>query len=200
MDASFRYFAYPHDFSSYTAQPKRCEFCGETRPCYAGPFVGPTDEETVCEECLASGRLQRANLTTNNGEIRALRRQLTELHPDLSEVEIERIAQERTEELEARTPSPLTWQDFLWPAHCGDYCKYLKEVGQPEILALAPEKDGPAYLVAHADMISDMEHAREVWEAIRLDTPRDATDSYSLGVHLFACLVCGERILLWDCD
>ncbi|HEX8996066.1 MAG TPA: CbrC family protein [Ktedonobacterales bacterium] len=200
MTAAFRYFARPHTFSGYSAQPMLCAFCGEERLCYPGPFLGLTDEEAICEDCLVSGRLQGADLTTNNGDARALRRQLRERHPELSEAEVERLSRERTDEIEARTPSPLTWQDFLWPAHCGDYCRYIKEVGQPEIIALASDGDGPAYLLTHADMVSDLEHAREVWEGVRPDAPSDLTISYSVGVYLFECLVCGERILLWDCD
>ncbi|HEX5572371.1 MAG TPA: CbrC family protein, partial [Ktedonobacterales bacterium] len=134
------------------------------------------------------------------GDIAALRRHLATTHPEMSEAEIERVARQRTIEVETRTPSPQTWQYFDWPAHCGDYCRYIKEVGQPELLALAADGDGPAYLAAHASDISDIEHAREVWEGIRPDAPTDISQAYSVGVYLFTCLVCGEHVLLWDCD
>jgi uncharacterized protein CbrC (UPF0167 family) len=122
------------------------------------------------------------------------------LRPGLSAAERDRIAHERTVEVEARTPSLQTWQDFDWPAHCGDYCRYIKEIGQPELAALALDGDGPAYLAAHASDISDIEHAREVWEGIRPDAPTDISESYSVGVYLFSCLICGEHIVMWDCD
>lgn len=201
VSSPFRYFARPHDFASYSTQPTPCDFCGETRPCYSGPFYGEADDqESICEECLVGGRLAAAQLSDNNADIVEVRRQLVQLRPDLTAQEIERIVRDRTDELESRTPSPLTWQYFDWPAHCGDYCRYLKEVGQPEIVALAPDGDGPAYLLAHADMVSDVEHAREIWESVRPDAPQDRALAYAVGVYLFQCLVCGEQILLWDCD
>lgn len=201
MASPFRYFARPHDFAAYTAEPSRCSFCDETRPCYSGPFYGYGDDlESICESCLAGGRLEQAQLSDNSGNIGLLRRQLAELHTTMPEAEIERIARERTAEVEARTPSPQTWQPFLWPVHCGDYCRYLKEVGRPEIIALAPDEDGPAYLLARADMVSDIEHAREIWEDVRPDAPQGRPLAYSIGVYLFQCLVCGEHFLLWDCD
>jgi uncharacterized protein len=204
MSSPFRYFARPHTFAAYTAEPTPCDFCGETRHCYPGPFAGGSEDtddlETICEECLVSGRLTAAQLSDNEGSLGELRRQLAKMRPDLAEAEIERIARQRTDEVESRTPSPLTWQDFHWSAHCGDYCRYLKEVGQPEVIALAPDGAGPAYLLAHADVVNDIEHAREVWEGVRPDAPQDCAQGYSVGVYLFQCLVCGEYILIWDCD
>ena len=201
MSIEFRYFAHPHEFAHFSPTPATCDFCGELRPYYSGPFFGLDDErETICEECLAGGRLEPLEMATNSGDIAALRRHLATTHPEMSEAEIERVARQRTIEVETRTPSPQTWQYFDWPAHCGDYCRYIKEVGQPELLALAADGDGPAYLAAHASDISDIEHAREVWEGIRPDAPTDISQAYSVGVYLFTCLVCGEHVLLWDCD
>lgn len=116
MSHAFRYFARRHDFAAYTAEPTACAFCGEVRYCYSGSFSGGSDDtddlETICEECLVRGRLTAAQLSDNEGSLGELRRQLTHMRPDLAEAEIERIAHERTDELESRTPSPLTWQDF----------------------------------------------------------------------------------------
>lgn len=203
MSVEFRYFAYPHEFASFSTTPAKCDFCGEERPHYSGSFYGPDDErETICEECLVSGRLEPLEMTTNSGNIATLRRQLSELRPELSAEERERVARERTAEVEARTPSLQTWQYFDWPVHCGDYCQYIKEVGQPELAAIAPDGDGPSYLVAHASGwgITNIELARKVWEDIRPDTPTDISGAYSVGIYLFACLSCGEHIIMWDCD
>lgn len=203
MSVTFRYFAQPHEFSNYTTPPKACDFCGETRPYYSGPFFGPGDDEEreiICEDCLASGRLEQYDMTNNDGDHVALKCQLTEQRPDLTQEEIERLTRERTAELESRTPSPQTWQYIEWPAHCGDYCRYVKEIGQPELVALAADGDGAAYFAAHSPDISDIEHAREVWDGIRPDAPEDLSQQYSTGVYLFACLACDERIILWDCD
>lgn len=200
MVATYRYFAHPHQFSTYQEQPEQCGVCGERKPGYAGPFYGPLDIEFVCEDCLTSGRLKSLDISTNSGDIAALRAQLRILHSSMSEDERERIAQERSAELAYQTPLPVTWQDFFWPPHCGDYCRFLKEVGRPEVARLSPDNDGPAFLLAHARDIDDMHHATEVWDDMRPDSPTDNRVAYSLGAYLFRCLTCGEYTLLWDCD
>ena len=201
MSSEFRYFAHPHEFAHFAATPAICEFCGEARPHYSGRFYGSEKgSKNICEACLAGGRLETLNFTLNHGDSGALQRQLSEAHPELSAEEIERIAHERTVELEKRTPARLTWQDLDWPVHCGDYCRYIKEIGQPELVALASDGDGPAYLAAHAPDIEDIEFARDVWGGVRPDAPTDAAQVYSVGVYLFTCLVCGEHVILWDCD
>jgi len=197
--AAFRYFEYPHEYSTYHTAPDRCTICGQSRPGYAGPFYGLRDLELVCENCLTIGRLQDFGLSTNKGDIGALRSQLRE-RLQLSEAEREEIAREHTAELEHRTPQLVTWQSFFWLAHCGDYCRFIKEVGQPELSRLAPDGNGPAFFAAHARGISDLAHALEVWEGIRPDVPQDGATAYSVGVYLFQCLTCGEPALLWDCD
>jgi uncharacterized protein CbrC (UPF0167 family) len=200
MAATFRYFVYPHQFSTYQEQPERCGVCGNVTSGYAGPFYGPLDIKFVCEGCLSSGRLRRLDISTNHSDIAALRVQLSALHPELSEDERERIAQDRTEELEYQTPLPVTWQELVWPAHCGDYCRFLKEIGQPELARLSPDGDGPAFLLAHAEGITDAGLASQVWADMRPDSPIDNSEAYALGVYLFRCLTCGEHMLCWDYD
>ncbi|HET9981236.1 MAG TPA: CbrC family protein [Ktedonobacterales bacterium] len=108
MVATYRYFAHPHQFSTYQEQPEQCGVCGERKPGYAGPFYGPLDIEFVCEDCLTSGRLKSLDISTNSGDIAALRAQLRILHSSMSEDERERIAQERSAELAYQTPLPVT--------------------------------------------------------------------------------------------
>src|SRR5579864_108110 len=106
MSVEFRYFSHPHEFANFVATPAKCDFCGQMRPHYSESFYGPDDErETICEECLAGGRLEALEMTTNNGNLAMLRRQLAELRPDLSAEERDCIARERTAEVEARTPT-----------------------------------------------------------------------------------------------
>ena len=156
--------------------------------------------EFVCEDCLAAGRLQDFDVTTNEGDVGALREQLQQSHPELGDSDLERLSDERRAELEYRTPHMVTWQDSFWPAHCGDYCRFIKEVGRPGLTQLSPEGDGTAFFATHAPDVADLDHAREVWEGIRPDPPLDGRVAYSVGVYLFRCLTCGEPVLLWDCD
>lgn len=200
MTFAFRYIERPHEFSTYQEEPRTCDLCGSDRPGYGEPFYGPGEITFVCEECLATGKLQRHNISTNQGDAGTLAAQLRESLPALDDAEREQIVRERTAELEHRTPLVVTWQDFFWPAHCGDYCRFIKEVGQPELASLSSDGNGPMFLAAHVRDIEDLDHALEIWDDIRPDNPADGSLEYSLGVYLFQCLTCGEYVLLWDRD
>lgn len=200
MTARFRYFKQPHQFSTYQAASRRCDVCEHEGPGYGGPFYGTRAITFVCEDCLASGRLQHYGATTNDGNTEALRQQVWEWNPDLSDVERARLVQERTIELTLLTPHLVTWQEVVWPAHCGDYCRFIKEVGQPELAHPSPEGDGEAFFAAHAHDIADRSHAHAMWEGIRSDIPINGHAAYPVGVYLFRCLTCGEPVLLWDAD
>ena len=117
---SYRYFALPHQFSTYRPEPKRCELCDQFLPGYEGPFFGKREVTFVWEECLASGRLIEAELFTNSGDTTALEQHLAHLHPELTAQARQTLAYGQTTELEQRTPPVVTWQNFLWPVHCGE--------------------------------------------------------------------------------
>lgn len=197
----FRYFAHPHDFSTYEPQPQACALRGTEGPGYRGPFYGTRrGVKFVCEDCLGSGALESAGLSTNDPDRRAVVEQLRALHPGHATEEITTLANAHTAELAERTPHPITWQDFFWPAHCGDHMCFDKEVGQPEITLLAPGGDGLRFCASHAGRIEDLTHGREVWEGIQPDMPENVRNAYSIGVYLFRCLICDAITLLWDCD
>jgi len=191
----FRYFADPHHFGLYSKEPQTCGLCGEERPVYEGPYYGIEEVEFVCEECLVGGKLAEHDLTTNEGELRTLVEQLTERLPGESPEQITEMARQRKAELEQRTPHLSTWQDFFWPAHCGDYCQYLKVVGKKDLLQLAPDSDGKRFLAKHVEHDVD-----GLWEHMRADSPYNADLNYSPEFFLFRCLECGEYVLYWDCD
>jgi uncharacterized protein CbrC (UPF0167 family) len=201
---SYRYFAAPHTFSTYSAMARRCDLCGVERPGYGGPFAGGRRDEPrvrhVCEPCLRVGDLGQRDLCTNNADQRALREQLGSRHADDATDTVDGLVAERTAELERRTPPLVTWQPLLWPAHCNDYCRYVKEAGRPDLVLLAPDRDGRAFLAAHGDGIEDLDHASEIWEGIRPDVPSDNAVAYAVGVYLFQCLECGRYVILWDAN
>jgi uncharacterized protein len=200
IESSFRYFERPYQFSTYRTGPMPCDLCGEARPGFAGPFYGEGRATRVCEPCLRSGRLADAGLTTNEGDFAVLLEQLQQAQPRLSLEEAQMLAKQRTVKLEQRTPHWLSWQDHFWPAHCGDYCRYVKEIGRPELERLAPDGDVVSFLRAHLDYVESEEMARDILESIRPDAPQDGSVAYSIGVYLFRCLTCDEPILLWDAD
>lgn len=195
--ATFRYFAEPHAYSTYTPERHVCDSCGRNLPGYRGPFYGIRHVEFICEDCLVSGALLRLEQQTNDGDVTTLRRQLAVRRPDLSESGREKIVADRTDELEHRTPLIVTWQDLTWPAHCGDYCRFLKEAGKPDLEGLAAPGNGKSFFVKHLyePVDTDLDY---LWECVRPDSPKDGQDPYDLGVWLFQCLGCSDYVLLFD--
>ncbi len=198
---AFRYFQDPHRFSTYTDEGQACHVCNQVGPGYKPPFYGRQRIEFVCEGCLLAGKLAEARAFTNNADVASLRKQLAQLHPELDEAQVQQFVQERTAELEHRTPHLVTWQDFAWPVHCGDYCRFVKEVGKPDLNGLAPDGDGQAFFAQHLrERDRDATDVPTVWKAIRPDSPQVNSTAYSVGVYLFQCLHCQEYVILWDCD
>lgn len=168
--------------TTWTDEPGACGVCGETRAGYEGPFSGGDDVELVCEPCLVAGRSAERGLSTNEGDTAALRRQLAERGDPQTLVE------ERRAELEERTPYLVTWQAWHWPAHCGDFCRFERQVGRRELTELAADGDGErVYRAAVAEEPLDWEHL-----------PPDGDAVYDVGVYLFRCLVCEAPVIRWD--
>ncbi|MBK9007175.1 MAG: CbrC family protein [Anaerolineae bacterium] len=201
-DFLFRYHHSPHDFSCYSKELRTCDLCGNLSSGYqGGVFYGDIDIEFVCETCLINGKLAEKQVFTNSGNLHELKIQIREKQPNLSILEVERLAQAKDDELIHRTPTVITWQDFHWPIHCADYCCFIKEAGKPDILEIAPK--GRTHLLFHPRderFSSDDEEFWQWFDNIRPDSPDDKSVSYSIGVYLFQCLNCQEYLALWDCD
>jgi uncharacterized protein CbrC (UPF0167 family) len=193
---AYRYFREPHHYSTYSAAPQTCDLCGQTKSGYKGPFYGEADIDFVSEDCLATGKLSEVAGTTNQGDTEALRSQLMERHPELRPAQIKNLVQELTAELEQRTPHLITWQDFDWPAHCGDYCCFIKLAGKRDLDKLAFDGNGREFYEKHAVDAG----VRDIWDDIRADSPKDNSEAYSPEVYMFQCLNCAEYVLLADFD
>jgi uncharacterized protein CbrC (UPF0167 family) len=201
VSGHFRYFEHPHSFSSYQLEPETCGICGHQRAGYRCVFHGPKAPfDFVCEDCLASGRLAEHDLSTNAADRAALEQQLRQLRPPLDGTALQTQVQACTAEVEQRTPPVVTWQYFQWPAHCGDYCRFVQEVGKRDLNRLAANRDGLAFFATHTREIQDLAHAQEVWPYIRPDSPRDGKNAYDVAVYFFDCLKCGQPVMLWDCS
>lgn len=121
---------------------------------------------------MASGALSVLGHHTNDPDVAALRRQLVELRPDLSESERDEVVAQRTDELTHRTPHLVTWQDLTWPAHFADYCRFLKEAGKLDLDRLAAPEDGKYFLAAklYGGLDTNLD---DLWSAVRPDSPKE---------------------------
>ncbi|MCI0570953.1 MAG: CbrC family protein [Myxococcaceae bacterium] len=195
---TFKYFESPRTSaaSSWTEEEDTCDLCGNEGPWYEGPFVGEDDDgvERVCEECLAGGELTGQGLSANTGDVDTLRAQLQALPPAERETRIG----ERTEELQSRTPPLVTWQDLPWPAHCGDYCRFLGETGRKELDALAPDGNGEAFF--HKHVYEADRELRIDFAELPPEAPTRDEDAWEVGVYLFRCLDCGTHVIRWDAN
>jgi len=185
----FRYFQDPHHFSSYQDDGEMCSYCGLVGPGYGGGSYWEADpddyveyQDFICGVCLVDGKLTAKGLPVEDGE--RLRRDISLRRPELSNAEVEMLARQRTSEVEQRTPRIKGWPLYHWMTHCGDFCCYIKEVGQLNIQRLAPDGDGRAFL--------DSLLGGDVWGDVRPDAPEDSSVQHHVGIYLFQCLECGK--------
>lgn len=175
---------------------RACVACGQMRPGYGFINVHEHgyDEHHVCEDCLVTGRLAELGLRVNEGDIEGLRYQLAGLRPDLTSEEREKLAVERTSEVEERTPRPNIHNLFTWPAHCGDYGVYDRQVFADDLNQLAYDGDGKEFLATHLHhdyRDIDEEFIDNVWE--------DKLSGF-MRFYLWQCLQCSEYFLTYDSD
>jgi uncharacterized protein CbrC (UPF0167 family) len=196
----FRYFRDPIHFGvGYSSEAQSCSICNEVRDGFNLWRDGPDDERFVCPECLSSGKVGEYYVMGMDPDIGILRQQLKEIHPDWDDLQIEECAKMRTNELLDCTPRIETWQGFFWPAHCGDYCCFLKEVGKTDLNQLASDDDGKSFFASKLrDKDGENTPIDPVWDSIRPDSPKDKSVTYNVGVYLFQCLQCEEYVIIWD--
>lgn len=148
-----------------------CSCCGQkTDVHYHGSlYTSLESPDCLCPECIHSGK--------------ASDKYQGDFHSDLYGSELVKNP-DFTVELSCRTPSYISWQGEVWPAHCDDYCAFVNYVGWKEIVALG---------LSEEDMINfsgyDIELLKE-----------GLTNNGSLQGYLFQCLKCGQYLLYADCD
>jgi uncharacterized protein CbrC (UPF0167 family) len=208
---TFRYFADPHNFSTYQPSPRECDLCHQVRPGYADAFYtdesGP-DIRFVCEEDLAAGRLADVGAQVNNGDRFELYEQLSAAHPEWAEPQLDAHISALNLALEVATPSITTWSDYAWPVHCADYMRYIKEIGRADCDRLGSGGDGRAFLQTAIDPSYKegsspdevREYLSELWDRMRPDAPSDNTAITEASFYLFQCLECGDYLIEWDED
>jgi uncharacterized protein CbrC (UPF0167 family) len=194
----FRYLLDPEAEISGRLDPQPCVVCAEERPgfdlvVYLVEPEGEWDRHYVCEPCLRTGRLAERGLQVNHGAKELLAEQLAAIRPDLSPEGRESLVWERTREVECCTPRPRFQQNFVWPAHCGDYFGYVKQVSTDDLTQLAPGGDGLAFFDRHVRDNDLIEEPAVHWDE------GFAPEGF-LNVYLWRCLQCGEHLITCDHD
>ena len=191
----FRYLRDPEECWR-SERTKTCVVCKQMRSGYGFITLHADgyDKHHVCEECLITGRLADLGLRVNEGDMEGLRYQLAGFRPDLLEEERERLAVERTKEVEERTPRPNVLNLFTWPVHCGDYGVYERQVFADDLNQIAHDGDGKEFLATHIHRKYrdvDDEFLDNVWE--------DRLKGF-MRFYLWQCPQCSEFFLTYDSD
>lgn len=198
----FKYFEKPEVYVGLREEETVCDTCGQVRKCFdATIFYGTDDLNSICPDCLAGGKLADKNIFTCEGDIETLREQLIQLNPNLTEDEIDDLADHKTFELEKTTPHLVTWQDWPWPAADGDYCKFIGYGSKPFYKKLASEI--PVEVFFENSFYDPDSYSDDLWTDTVPDKEiKNYKDSskYSTLFYVFESLGSGKIITIWDCE
>jgi uncharacterized protein CbrC (UPF0167 family) len=101
-----------------------------------------------------------------------------------------KASDEAQDEVANRTPGLLTWQDWDWPAHCGDAGIYL---GQPTGAELR------ANAAALEALLNDLRQWEWGQDDAQVDEFLDGLGASQIA-YLFECRHCGIPLVRWDQD
>lgn len=199
-DLSFKYVA---DFSECSVEVddedrRPCAICGMvTAPRWGSGFSSQRDHGPICGSCVANGLPDWLQLR-RDGDPDALRRQLRDLHADWSDDQIEADVRAKDHELRRRTPPVLSWQDWSWPACCGDYCRFLHHAGQVELAEFANDRRIASGIELLRQGLTDhIQPAESVWSF--LPSKRVSAESnWGTQAYVFECLTCRRLVIEWD--
>lgn len=205
MSNYYKYFLSPEKYSNVLDGSHECDICHEVKRCFDGSvYYGKEDYNAFCFECVEEGRLEEIDTTSVDPDVNELIMQLMKKHSNLSEGELKNISEELTRKLLYTTPSLTTWQDFLWPAHCGDYCQFIKIAGKEDFNKLSLDGNGKALF--EKSLYGDLKELTDVdavWEAIcdnSIESTSDPNSNWDTSAYIFKCVVCGDIVTTWDCN
>ena len=199
---TFKYYDKPELFTGLRDTKTTCDTCGQEKFCFdAEAYFGREDLTSVCPQCLSSGQLNDRNAFTCSGDFEELKRQLKILNPTLSDSEVERIGQQKTTELEKKTPHLVTWQDWFWPCADGDYCKFIGFGSKPFYKSLAV--DLPTEDFFKNSFYDKSSYFDYLWqEVVPNKEIKNYEDSNNYGTlfYVFKSLNSDNILTIWDCD
>ncbi|WP_207534867.1 CbrC family protein [Desertivirga arenae] len=201
----FKYFDRPEVFSGLKTEATTCDCCLQEKYCFdANFFSGTEDISSICPECLGSGKLLDKHIFSCSGDMTELIRQLKELHPSLTDSEIEKIAEEKTNELEKTTPYLVTWQEWDWPCADGDYCRFIGFGSRPLYNSLATTTSGEElFRNSFYYNLKDDSDIDYLWQDVLPDEEvKDYNDSNEMSTlfYVFKSLNSEKIVTIWDCE
>lgn len=201
----FKYFENPEIFSVISDENVCCNICNKDKICFkADLFYGEDEIEFICPECLQSGALKSKNITTCEGDIFELKRQIKNKNQNLSDEEIHELALLKTEELETTTPELITWQDWSWPCSEGDYCKFIG-YGSKDLYQSLSNSESAEQFFSDSIYFSQKEETDcdYLWEEV---LPQKAIKNYQESLdydtlfYVFKSLHSEKIVTIWDCN
>jgi uncharacterized protein CbrC (UPF0167 family) len=202
MPAEFKYFLDPERFAYTLEDEVECDICHQVKKCFDGSKCYPKyTYAAFCFDCLAAGRLDEVGAYGVEADFGALKTQLQKSNPGLSPDKVAERAREITKRFEVTTPQFPTWQDWRWPAHCGDYCQLIRLAGQEDFNELAEDGNGKELFrrSLYKDLPEDAIEA--VWSSLKSGSIKgiaDPRDNWSPMAYVFRCLKCGKIVTTWD--
>jgi len=201
---NFKYFDKPQLFTSFTDKETECGICGKKTKCLdATLFYGTAELAAICPQCLSEGKLYELDIYTCEGDIEELENQLKKIKPGSNTAEIEKLAKEKTTELEKTTPHLITWQDWPWPCADGDYCRFIG-FGSKKFYSQIANRNEAKELFKQSlyHTIRDISDVGELWDEMNQEEIKNHDDSanYSTLFYVFKSLHSDKIVTVWDTD
>lgn len=168
---AFRYYRDPLGDDTIVASPEVCAACGQARGFVVTSTTGLAHDIRFCPWCVADG--------SAHSKFRAW---FNEVAAGASPAS--------ADEVQYRTPSFPTWQDWDWPTHCGDVGVYLGQPTGEELRANPAAYEALMEDVAQYEWGSDLEYMRGFVDGL----------GGSQVAYLFECRHCQAQLVRWDLD
>lgn len=158
-----KYIDNSKDVLEYTEEGVKCDCCGKTTNFYTDLIYSKQDVEAICVDCVTSGNASK-KFDGNFNEAENIEDKMA------------------MEEVELKTPTLPTYQEFLWPACCNDMCVYLRKCTEKDL-------ENKELML---DVQSNFKDDNIPFEDIKKMSP-----SF---LRLFKCAHCGKHKILVDLD
>lgn len=169
----FKYFRDPNNFAYKLAEICACSICGKTGLWFdASVFHGEEEIDSICDDCLADGKLESLQIETN-----------TAYGADKLETNIIRY----------RTPSLPTWQETHWPQFNGEYCIFERFASKADF---ASKDEFVNSFTAEDQATSNLDW---LWKTLPNKRIRNHKDgNFDVTVYLFTCE--NQKLCIWDAN